>query len=283
MDGSLGDVQTVDEFIKEAEGNADRPCLDQTWTPVNPAVDVAYLVYSSGTTGYPKAVMISHRNVVAAVILQAAVDKMHVQWDRDRTLAVLPVYDIYGTDIFCFIRTETDWLLGLICLLHLPIWLGISTIFMGKFELGTFCHLIEEYAITHTYVAPPIVLHLAKSPLVDQHDINSLRMMTSGGAPLSTALINELFQRRGLAVRQAYGLLETTSVSHIQAGISNPACKLVLMILQSAGMLGQAESDRTVNYSQTWRPGWCGRTALRPSGKRKGNFGSVVRRSSKVF
>ncbi|KAJ5924905.1 phenylacetyl-CoA ligase [Penicillium verhagenii] len=182
-DGSLGDVQTVDEFIEEVEGNADRSCLNRTWTPINPALDVAYLVYSSGTTGYPKAVMISHRNVVAAVVLQAAVENMHVQWDRDRTLAVIPVYHIYG----------------LICLLHLPVWLGISTIFMGKFEIGTFCRLIKEHAITHTYVAPPIVLHLAKSPLVDQHDIKSLRMMTSGGAPLSTALINELIQRRGLA------------------------------------------------------------------------------------
>jgi acyl-CoA synthetase (AMP-forming)/AMP-acid ligase II len=69
-------------------------------SPVEPAHihpdDVAFLVYSSGTSGPPKGVMVSHRNVVADVVLQAAIEGPHVNWKNDRTLAVLPTYHIYG-------------------------------------------------------------------------------------------------------------------------------------------------------------------------------------------
>lgn len=87
---------------------------------------------------------------------------------------------------------------------------------MEKFDLGTFCRIVQDHAITHAYVAPPIVLHLAKSQIVDGYDLRTLRMLTSGGAPLAAALIDDLYQQRQLPVRQAYGLSETTSVSHIQ-------------------------------------------------------------------
>lgn len=87
---------------------------------------------------------------------------------------------------------------------------------MDKFELTGFCRSIQEYQITHVFVAPPIVLHLTKSDKVSEYNLQSLRMITSGGAPLPANLITELYERRELAVRQAYGLSETTSVTHIQ-------------------------------------------------------------------
>ncbi|KAE8312669.1 hypothetical protein BDV41DRAFT_538510 [Aspergillus transmontanensis] len=189
-------VRTVAEFTKEALYK-----LDNIPPPfLSSPDDLAYLVYSSGTTGLPKGVLISHSNVVAAIILQATVEAPHALWKTDRTLAALPIYHIYG----------------LVCLMHLPLWFGTTTIFMEKFQLEAFCEIVQHSQITHAYVAPPIVLHLAKSPTVEHYDLRSLKMITSGGAPLAASLINELYSRRKLPVRQAYGLTETTSVSHIQ-------------------------------------------------------------------
>ncbi|KAF9888237.1 hypothetical protein FE257_008806 [Aspergillus nanangensis] len=172
----------------------------RTRVPIDPARDTAFLVYSSGTTGRPKGVMVSHRNVVAGVILQSLVEGEHVHFSRDRVLASLPIYHIYG----------------LICLIHLPVYLGTPTVFMDKFDLDTFCSLIQAHAITHAYVAPPIVLHLAKSPRVADYNLQSVRMITSGGAPLAPGLIAEVGARLNMPVRQAYGLSETTAVCHIQ-------------------------------------------------------------------
>ncbi|KAL6229528.1 hypothetical protein BDW75DRAFT_245644 [Aspergillus navahoensis] len=191
-------VQTTAGFTKGSRTAATLKSVGHT--PVNPTEDLAYLVYSSGTTGKPKAVMITHRNVVAAVLLQARVEGPHVSWQHDKTLAVLPIYHIYG----------------LICLVHLPMWLGTTTTYMEKYQLDAFCRIMQEHAITHAYVAPPIVLRLAKEPAVQSYNLASLRMLTSGGAPLAAALIEELYQKAQIPVRQAYGLSETTSVSHIQ-------------------------------------------------------------------
>jgi acyl-CoA synthetase (AMP-forming)/AMP-acid ligase II len=94
--GETGDnngLVTVAQFIESAgrvSVSTDGP------TDVSPD-DVAFLVYSSGTTGLPKGVMVSHRNVVADVVLQASIEGPHVSWTKDQTLAVLPTYHIYGT------------------------------------------------------------------------------------------------------------------------------------------------------------------------------------------
>jgi acyl-CoA synthetase (AMP-forming)/AMP-acid ligase II len=91
LDNTATTLQTVSEFVSGAAATEVGCSL------ISPAEDLAYLVYSSGTTGKPKGVMISHRNVVAATLLQSLVEGPHTDWRKDRTLAVLPVYHIYGT------------------------------------------------------------------------------------------------------------------------------------------------------------------------------------------
>lgn len=87
---------------------------------------------------------------------------------------------------------------------------------MSAFDLKSFCSIIQNHKITYTYVAPPVVLHLAKSPLVSEYDLSSLKMVTSGAAPLTKELIYAVHDRLGTEVKQAYGLSETSPVTHMQ-------------------------------------------------------------------
>jgi 4-coumarate--CoA ligase len=87
---------------------------------------------------------------------------------------------------------------------------------MSSFNLADFCSIIQEHKITYTYVAPPIVVHLAKNPVVSNYDLSSLRMITCGAAPLTKDLIYAVKDRLGTEVKQAYGLSETSPVTHIQ-------------------------------------------------------------------
>jgi acyl-CoA synthetase (AMP-forming)/AMP-acid ligase II len=86
-------ISTVEQFIT----NGQVPSVMVRYHPrIDSQRDTAFLVYSSGTTGLPKGVMISHQNVVADVFLQSLVESAHIDWRQDRTLAVLPIYHIYG-------------------------------------------------------------------------------------------------------------------------------------------------------------------------------------------
>jgi 4-coumarate--CoA ligase len=111
---------------------------------------------------------------------------------------------------------------------HFPAFAGLTSIVMSSFDLAKFCSIIQEYKITYTYVAPPVVLHLAKSPVVEKYDLSSLKMITSGAAPLSKELIFAVHERLGTEVKQAYGLSESSPVTHMQV---RPPAPLFLTIL----------------------------------------------------
>lgn len=87
---------------------------------------------------------------------------------------------------------------------------------MTKFELEHACQQIEKHGITFAYIPPPIVLGLAKSPVVDKYDLSSLKWLNSGAAPLTHELINGVWDRLTIPVKQGYGLSEVSPVSHMQ-------------------------------------------------------------------
>ena len=166
--------------------------------------DLAFLVYSSGTTGLPKGVMLCHRNITTNIAQVAYPDRNHLSWtggpngQGDKTLAFLPFFHIYG----------------LTMLVHYVLWAGYECIVMPRFELEKACSLIQKHKVTMMWVAPPVVLALSKSPLVDEYDLSSLKMVVSAAAPLTHELSDAFYARLKTPIKQGYGLSETSPGTH---------------------------------------------------------------------
>ncbi|MDT0470950.1 4-coumarate--CoA ligase family protein [Streptomyces sp. DSM 41014] len=164
---------------------------------LDPVTDVAVLPYSSGTTGLPKGVMLTHRQI--ATNLAQLEPSVRVE-PGERILAVLPFFHIYG----------------LTALMNAPLRSGATVVVLPRFDLGSFLAAIENHRITGLYVAPPIVLALAKHPAVADHDLSSLRYILSAAAPLDATLAAACAHRLGLPpVGQAYGMTELSPGTHV--------------------------------------------------------------------
>lgn len=192
----------------ESESLADllRGAGPLTPVPLNPATDLVTLPYSSGTTGLPKGVRLSHRNLVANVVQCRPLT--HFRAGDERVIAVLPFFHIYGLTVL--MNQVLQW--------------GGTVVSLPRFDLEQFLTAMQEYRVTRAFVAPPILLALAKHPMVDRYDLSSLRSITSGAAPLDAELAQAVQDRLrtkagsadgpGVNVVQGYGMTELSPVSH---------------------------------------------------------------------
>jgi acyl-CoA synthetase (AMP-forming)/AMP-acid ligase II len=163
--------------------------------PVDPGRDLAVLPYSSGTTGFSKGVMLTHRNLVANMYQTEVAARLG---DEDVVMAVLPFFHIYGMNV----------------IMNMSLFQGASIVSLPRFELDAFLGATQQHRITWLYVAPPIVVALAKHPAVAGYDLSSVRTLFSGAAPLDAQTAEECGRRIGCRVVQGYGLTETSPVSH---------------------------------------------------------------------
>lgn len=162
---------------------------------IDPATELAALPYSSGTTGLPKGVMLSHRNLVANLI--QAGEALTVNRD-DTLVGCLPFFHIYGMTV----------------IMNLGLRNGATIVTMPRFDLAEFLELIERHRVSVGFVVPPIALALAKHPAIDDADLSSLRFLMSGAAPLGPELVEGVEARLGCMVGQGYGMTETSPVTH---------------------------------------------------------------------
>ncbi|MFE4226343.1 AMP-binding protein [Arthrobacter sp. NPDC056886] len=162
----------------------------------DPATHVAVLPYSSGTTGRPKGVMLSHRNLIANV--EQARGLLGVG-PEDRLLALLPFFHIYGLTV----------------LLNLALRQRARLVTMPRFDLPEFLRIIQEHRCSYLFIAPPVAVALSKHPLVAEYDLGSVHTTLSGAAPLDGELGTRLAERLGCRVLQGYGMTEMSPVSHL--------------------------------------------------------------------
>jgi len=182
-----------------AEGTGDALALlgdpvDQV--PVDVRDDVVVLPYSSGTTGLPKGVMLTHHNLVANI--EQSLACIELAPEDEVVLAFLPFFHIYGMQV----------------LMNVSLAAGATVITLPRFDLEQALQLVQTRKVTRFYAVPPVVLALAKHPLVDQYDMSSLTQVFSGAAPLGADLAAEAAARIGCEVVQGYGMTELSPVSH---------------------------------------------------------------------
>lgn len=162
----------------------------------DPATHLAALPYSSGTTGLPKGVELTHANLVANI---AQIETAGVVTPEDTIYGILPFFHIYGLTVLANAAVRLR-----ACLVTSP-----------RFQLDTFLTAHEEHGITFTFIAPPVAVALAKAPEVEGHDLSTLRAVFSGAAPLDDDLAHAVEDRLGIRVYQGYGLTEASPVTHM--------------------------------------------------------------------
>jgi 4-coumarate--CoA ligase len=141
--------------------------------PIDVANDVVALPYSSGTTGLPKGVMLSHRGLVTSVAQLVDGENPHLHFrEDDVVLCVLPMFHVYSLHsiLLCGMRA------------------GAALVIMKRFDTVKMLELVEQHGITIAPLVPPIVVEMAKSDAMDRHDLSSVRMVMSGAAPMGKEL-----------------------------------------------------------------------------------------------
>ncbi len=154
--------------------------------------------FSSGTTGRSKGVMLTHKNLVCNVLQTLPYEgnflKAPKRADRGSLLCPLPFFHIYGLTAGLLVSS----------------YVGAKLIFMPQFDLIKYLELIQTHKVTRGFVVPPIVLALAKHPVVDRYDLSSLECLMSGAAPLGVDIQVACAKRLKCIVKQAWGMTETS-------------------------------------------------------------------------
>jgi len=225
---------TVPDFVDTAkEGAGDLPVIaigSPAYTalfgpllsdqhPVDLDDFTVVLPYSSGTTGLPKGVMLSHRNLVVNVDQILASGSFE---PGEVTAGFLPFFHIYG----------------MTSLMNLHLAGGGALVTMPRFNLPQFLQICQDYRALRMWIVPPVALALAKHPLIDDYDLSSVRQVISGAAPLGAELSEAVAGRLNCLATQGYGMTELAPVSHLtpenapRAGaaglaVPNTLCRIV--------------------------------------------------------
>jgi acyl-CoA synthetase (AMP-forming)/AMP-acid ligase II len=183
---AIAEADGIRAFTSLADHNHPPPVLH-----VNPVEDAALILYSSGTTGLPKGVMLTHHNLKASALQLLSGDLAR---EDDVLVAVSPFFHV----------------VGLHGILNLGLIAGATTVIVKRFDLRRFLEAVQTYHMSSAFLTPPVVNELIKNPLVGEYDLSSLRNILCAAAPLGPEAEAAAAERLGCVVRQGYGMTEAT-------------------------------------------------------------------------
>jgi len=169
--------------------------------------DVAFLPYSSGTTGLSKGVMLTQANLVAAI----------------RQCLFTPGNTVGGVSMYCFLPLYHIY--GFNVILNTALASGGSIHLRARFDMDDCLDTIEREGIEGLPTVPPVLLGLAARPDLAERDLTSLEWISCGAAPVSVAVCHRLRDTTGVPVRQGYGMTETAGIATLNGvdGLHDPA------------------------------------------------------------
>ncbi|HEX8491803.1 MAG TPA: AMP-binding protein [Pyrinomonadaceae bacterium] len=189
----FGAAEKATPFASLLESDGQFPSIE-----IAPRTDLFALPFSSGTTGLPKCVMLTHYNMVANL---CQMDKVSAISESDKVICVVPCAHLFGMHV----------------IMNLSLSKGATVVTLPRFELEQFLQTLQDYHITRAPLVPAIVYALAFHPSIDNYDLSKLKRVHSGGAPLAASVARACAERLDCHMRYGYGQTEVSPLSHMSA------------------------------------------------------------------